>query len=125
MEMLDKTLLSEEILQELLSEIFKRKVSDIEIRENEVGYYFADQIRIRCMHWKPDYFYINIYELIHLAKVKAKEYGVFIWSGYEHVTDDFQCTMYTCEDYATTDPFSADTEVNAVLKAFKWVLDNK
>jgi|GEM_PF-5529588 len=112
--MIDKTLLSEEILNEILGNV--SKIYDIKIVNS-------------CVIWNNGYVNeINIYELMHLAKVKLLEYGYSL----EVFNPDKNCFEVSVKQYIKgqgewVEYFEdhGKTEPEAVLKAFKYALDNK
>jgi hypothetical protein len=108
-----KTLLSEEILNEILGNV--SKIYDIKIVNNYVI-------------WNNGYVNeINIYELMHLAKEKLSATGAYV-SSYI----DFGSELWFCQ-YKDIDSdgvvyskvFNDEFEYNAVFKALHWYMQDR
>ena len=108
--MIDKTLLSEEILNEILDNV--SEVYDIKVVNNTV-------------FWNNGYINeINIYELMYLAKefLYTQTYDFETGKSLFHK----QWGFVLSDDYGNTCiAGKVDTELEGVLKSVKWVRDNK
>ena len=120
MEMLDKTLLSEEILQEILDlTIHGLNPQGVHLDENNVKFYF-----ITDEDGEKDWRSINIYELMHLAKelIYNQKYDFEVGKSLLYK----QWAYILSDDFANTCiAGKVDTEIEAVFRSLKWIIDNK
>lgn len=104
-----------EISKELLSEIIGKEIREFAIEKNELRYIYQDDTKSI-----PDLYFINIYELAHKCKEWLKNNVSNANSGFNNAHMSF-CYI---ENYNIQDIFYADTEVEAIIKACTYILNN-
>lgn len=106
-----------EISKELIIKVMdiKYPFSDIQLNSNILSW------------WREDVFFeetmkINIYEFIFKCKEWAlsKDYVISSYSKYK--LDGYNCTIY-CNNGEIDEDFTSDTEVEAIIKACNWILE--
>jgi hypothetical protein len=110
----DEAILSKEILNEILSEdVVRIESSNLPL------------IEILVQRWSyRERVTINIYELMHLAKEKAKEYGYYIYSGPKN--DNIWQAWYSPSGSSFENVYSYKySEEESVIDIFKHIINNK
>ena len=107
------------ISKELLSEVFEQEIRFIKyVANNTYEVHFEKPIRLK-------YIIINIYELAHKCKEWAYENNYYVYSTPSFALEG---VAYIVEDNnigKRLKTLQLGSEVEAVIKACEWILDNK
>ena len=102
------------ISKELVSEVFKLNICEAYI-ENNILYFDMGLPLIQS---------INIYEFVHMCKEWAFDKGYPFNVLYRHDYWDRCELKYDVDLYNHRKSFCSDIEIEAVIKACNWILEN-
>lgn len=120
------------ISKELLSKVFNRKVRTFTIVDNIVYYKYEDIYYGGISGIEDEE--INIYELAHECKQLAVSKGYSLYSGYDKLINKYGVYVNlllfgddesTIGGWDTEIYFIANTESEAIFKAYQYIMENK
>jgi hypothetical protein len=104
-----------ELCMECVKEIYKdnKNITNIHISEETLGIFYED------LEYGEDLEEINIYHFANKCKQKAYDLGFIIHSSLSTFT------IYSNNEKIEYYGNGFENEVNAIMHAFKWILENK
>ncbi|MGJ0302490.1 hypothetical protein NG774_04085 [Aliarcobacter cryaerophilus] len=99
--------------------VYSKDLDFIRLNENNIQFAFKTEHNIQNV------FSINIYEFAFKGKEWLIKNNFSYTVYYDDYFKNFRCTILSIIGYEKRETFTANTEIEAIIKACEWILENK